>query len=93
MLDQSPERWANFQRKVEELQKTAAKDVQYKVLILGRHGQGWHNYASDKYGVDVSPCVRAPLESSLSRTRGGGHVVAKQGGWTDIRFGSPRWRS
>ncbi|EJT46043.1 hypothetical protein A1Q1_05425 [Trichosporon asahii var. asahii CBS 2479] len=52
MLDQSPERWANFQRRVEELQATAPPGVQYKVFFLGRHGQGWHNFCSDKYGVE-----------------------------------------
>lgn len=54
MLDQSPERWANFQRRVEELQAAAPPGVQYKALFLGRHGQGWHNFCSDKYGVEVS---------------------------------------
>lgn len=55
MLDQSPERWANFQRRVEELQASAPPGVQYKAFFLGRHGQGWHNFCSDKYGVEVSP--------------------------------------
>lgn len=54
MIDQSPERWANFQRRVEELQASAPPGVQYKALFLGRHGQGWHNFCSDKYGVEVS---------------------------------------
>lgn len=61
MLDQSPERWANFQRRVEELQATAPPGVQYKVFFLGRHGQGWHNFCSDRYGVEVSHPSVPPL--------------------------------
>lgn len=66
MLDQSPERWANFQRRVEELQANAPLGVQYKALFLGRHGQGWHNFCSDKYGVVVSPllCPRSSHQRS-----------------------------
>lgn len=65
MLDQSPERWANFQRRVEELQATAPPGVQYKVFFLGRHGQGWHNFCSDKYGVEVSHPSVPPLSHLL----------------------------
>lgn len=76
MLDQSPERWTNFQRRVEELQRNAPPGVQYKALFLGRHGQGWHNYCSDKYGVEVSLSAVEPNPSLLPCCSGPSHPVA-----------------
>lgn len=49
--------WQRFEREVIRLQKEAKKGTVYKVLYLGRHGQGVHNVAEKKYGTaewDVS---------------------------------------
>src|ERR1700753_3647336 len=35
--------WARLQRYVEHLNTASPRKVQHKVLILGRHGEGWHN--------------------------------------------------
>jgi hypothetical protein len=53
MLDTSPARWANLRARVAEMQAAAPAGVAYKVLFLGRHGQGWHNFAAAKYGHQV----------------------------------------
>ncbi|KAL1406365.1 putative phosphoglycerate mutase pmu1 [Vanrija albida] len=53
LIDQSPERWQNLRRDVAALQASAEPNVAYKVMFLGRHGQGWHNFAASKYGVDA----------------------------------------
>ncbi|KAI9657821.1 MAG: hypothetical protein M1831_004057 [Alyxoria varia] len=42
--------WDRFARYVNHLNDTAREDVEYKVLYLGRHGEGWHNVALEKYG-------------------------------------------
>ncbi|KAK8861615.1 hypothetical protein IAR55_002438 [Kwoniella newhampshirensis] len=52
LLDESPERWHNLKASVKKMQSEAEEGVIYKVLFLGRHGQGWHNFAANKYGVD-----------------------------------------
>lgn len=69
MLDEGPGRWASLQRRVAELQAAAPPGVQYKVLFLGRHGQGWHNYCSDKYGVEVRSSEQCAC--SVARARVG----------------------
>ncbi|ODO04556.1 hypothetical protein I350_05160 [Cryptococcus amylolentus CBS 6273] len=52
LVDQSPERWTNLKASLKKLQDEAPEGVQYKVLFLGRHGQGWHNFGNAKYGDD-----------------------------------------
>jgi len=54
LIDTSPDRWTNLRKSIKKLQASAPPGTQYKVLFLGRHGQGWHNFAASKYGVDVS---------------------------------------
>lgn len=52
--------WQRFESKVRQLNEGSAKNVQYKVLFMGRHGQGYHNVAEAFYGThdwDVSPLL------------------------------------
>ncbi|KAI4194998.1 MAG: hypothetical protein LQ346_003542 [Caloplaca aetnensis] len=42
--------WQRFEREVERLNAEADERVVYKVLYLGRHGQGVHNVAEQRYG-------------------------------------------
>lgn len=49
--------WQRFEPEVTRLQDAATEGTVYKVLYLGRHGQGVHNVAEKKYGTaewDVS---------------------------------------
>lgn len=48
---QSESQWDRLARYVKHLNDGSSKSVQYKVLILGRHGEGWHNVAEKKYGT------------------------------------------
>lgn len=53
--NQKPQ-WAKFARWVEYLNKNCRNRSKrdrtvYKVLIMGRHGQGWHNAAESYYGT------------------------------------------
>ncbi|KAJ5370468.1 phosphoglycerate mutase [Penicillium cataractarum] len=50
--------WERFYHQVQKLNDESNKDVEYKVLFLGRHGEGWHNAAETYYGTpawNVSP--------------------------------------
>jgi len=47
------------------MNRESGDDVAYKVLFLGRHGQGYHNVAEEFYGTEAWD-VRA---LSLSRAR------------------------
>jgi hypothetical protein len=49
--------WRRFERHVRRLNEESPESMMFKVLFLGRHGQGWHNVAESKYGTpawDVS---------------------------------------
>lgn len=73
-LDYSREKdttqWQLFEREVTRLQDEAKSGTVYKVLYLGRHGQGVHNVAEKKYGTaewDVSDLSKKKKEKKSTR--------------------------
>lgn len=44
--------WAEIEADLKQLNKEAPSNVVYKVLLLARHGQGYHNLANLKYGEE-----------------------------------------
>ncbi|KAI9460246.1 phosphoglycerate mutase-like protein [Lactarius psammicola] len=42
--------WSQFVGEIEGLNTTCSESISYKVLFLGRHGEGNHNVAEFKYG-------------------------------------------
>ena len=49
--------WQRFEHKVFRLNRDSGRNVHYKVLYMGRHGEGHHNVAEAFYGTpawDVS---------------------------------------
>ncbi|KAI4844605.1 phosphoglycerate mutase family protein [Aureobasidium sp. EXF-8845] len=45
--------WQRLEHYIRELNKNAENGVEYKVLYLGRHGQGYHNAAETRYGTKL----------------------------------------
>ncbi|KAJ5390481.1 phosphoglycerate mutase [Penicillium cataractarum] len=43
--------WQRFSRHITHLNETASPQTKYKVLFLGRHGEGVHNVAERRYGT------------------------------------------
>jgi len=43
--------WQRFNRVLFELNQQAASNVVYKLLFIGRHGEGYHNAAESFYGT------------------------------------------
>lgn len=41
------------------MNENSEENIQFKVLFLGRHGQGWHNVAESKYGTAAWDVRRA----------------------------------
>lgn len=41
--------WQRFAHKVWSLNRASGKNLQYKVLYMGRHGDGYHNVAEEFY--------------------------------------------
>jgi len=52
LQDDSDERWAKFRGEIERLNASAPSGTQYKVVFLGRHGEGYHNVAMAKYTTE-----------------------------------------
>jgi len=49
LLDESAGRWTTFVDKIKRLNSEAEEGTSYKVFFVGRHGQGYHNFAIEKY--------------------------------------------
>lgn len=56
-MEFDPERkktqWERFEYKIQELNRKAPADTEFKLLYLGRHGQGYHNVAEAFYGTEA----------------------------------------
>lgn len=48
--------WQRFHRQVSQLQHDAPNGVKYKLLYMGRHGEGYHNAAESYYGTPAWNC-------------------------------------
>ncbi|ODN83924.1 phosphoglycerate mutase [Cryptococcus wingfieldii CBS 7118] len=70
LIDESPDRWHNLKASIEVLQNEAPAGVIYKVLFLGRHGQGFHNVAESKYGTEAWEAKWALLNGNGELTWG-----------------------
>ncbi|KAL1690912.1 histidine phosphatase superfamily [Schizophyllum commune] len=51
LKDDSSDRWRKLLSHIHHLNATAEDGALYKLFILGRHGQGYHNLAESKYGT------------------------------------------
>ncbi|KAJ5279808.1 hypothetical protein N7478_005180 [Penicillium angulare] len=60
--------WERFYHQVQKWNEESPKDVEYKVLFLGRHGEGWHNAAETYYGTPAWNCYWAELNGNGTAT-------------------------
>ncbi|KAJ5135795.1 uncharacterized protein N7515_005073 [Penicillium bovifimosum] len=56
--------WERFHHQVTQLNDEAPNHIEYKVLFLGRHGEGWHNTAESYYGTPAWNCYWAELDGN-----------------------------
>jgi len=64
--------WQRFEHKLAVMNAGAGPDVSYRLLFLGRHGNGYHNVAEQYYGVeawDVRYISGSPHPPDTSVTR------------------------
>ncbi|SLM41213.1 Histidine phosphatase superfamily, clade-1 [Lasallia pustulata] len=66
--------WQRFEHEVDRLNREAERNVHYKLLYMGRHGDGLHNVAEAFYGTPAWNCY-------WSRQDGNGTVV-----WADAHL-------
>ncbi|KAJ4404279.1 putative phosphoglycerate mutase pmu1 [Didymella pomorum] len=60
--DTSSSIWPRFETYIRSVASSAKPGESYKVLFLGRHGQGWHNVAESKYGTKAWDCYYSMLD-------------------------------
>ncbi|KAL1968181.1 hypothetical protein VTN77DRAFT_2016 [Rasamsonia byssochlamydoides] len=60
--------WERFEYKVRSLNREADERTQYKVLFMGRHGQGYHNVAEEFYGTEAWDCYWSLLDGNETMT-------------------------
>ncbi|RDB24444.1 hypothetical protein Hypma_008411 [Hypsizygus marmoreus] len=68
LLDSAPDRWTNFFARIESLNHRSDRHTFYKVFLLGRHGEGFHNVAEAKYGT-------AAWDDYWSKLNGDGEIT------------------
>ena len=67
--------WQRFERHVAELNRAASHDTQYKVLFLGRHGNGYHNAAESYYGSPAWNCYYSLLDGNSTVNWADAHLT------------------
>ncbi|KAH8423448.1 histidine phosphatase family protein [Aspergillus melleus] len=48
--------WQRLAHHIDVLNENSGPDTSYKLLFLGRHGEGFHNVAEQKYGTELWDC-------------------------------------
>lgn len=56
--------WQRFALEVDRLKREAASDIDYKVLFMDRHGDGYHNDAEAYYGTPAWNCYWSLIDGN-----------------------------
>ncbi|KAB2577541.1 putative phosphoglycerate mutase protein [Lasiodiplodia theobromae] len=67
--------WQRFAHYVGELNRNASTSVQYKLLVMGRHGEGDHNVAEAYYGTPAWDCYWSLLDGNGTSTWADAHLT------------------
>ncbi|ESZ97519.1 hypothetical protein SBOR_2066 [Sclerotinia borealis F-4128] len=60
--------WERFENHVMKLNNQTPENVQYKVLYLGRHGEGYHNIKETEVGKEAWDCYWSHLDGDANST-------------------------
>ncbi|KEF62175.1 uncharacterized protein A1O9_00147 [Exophiala aquamarina CBS 119918] len=67
--------WQRFALAVSSLNSKAPKNVDYKVLFAGRHGEGWHNAAESYFGTPAWNCYWSLLDGNKTAAWSDAHLT------------------
>ncbi|KAI4212973.1 MAG: hypothetical protein LQ351_004317 [Letrouitia transgressa] len=67
--------WQRFTYQVNELSRNSPHRVQYKLLFLGRHGDGFHNDAQAFYGTPAWNCFYSIIDGNATVTWADAHLT------------------
>ena len=66
--------WQRFEHQVVQLNRDAPRNTQYKLLFLGRHGDGYHNDAQAFYGTPAWNCYYSIRDGNTTVTWSDAHL-------------------
>ncbi|MCJ1430630.1 hypothetical protein MMC29_008548 [Sticta canariensis] len=69
--------WQRFEHQVLRLNCQSGKHVQYKLLYMGRHGEGYHNVAEAFYGTPAWDCYWSELDGNSTSNWSDAHLTEK----------------
>ena len=61
-------RWQRFEQHLDSLNSDAPAGTTYRLLFLGRHGQGYHNVGESYYGTEMWDCYWSTLDGNKTVT-------------------------
>lgn len=66
--------WQRFEHQVYQLNRQAPRGTEYKLLYMGRHGDGYHNDAQAYYGTPAWNCYYSELDGNATVTWSDAHL-------------------
>ncbi|KAH8821123.1 phosphoglycerate mutase family protein [Xylogone sp. PMI_703] len=75
--ERSKTQWQRFEYMVNKLNEKAEEGVQYKILFMGRHGQGDHNVAESFYGTKAWDCYWSMKDGNDTTTWADANLTPK----------------
>ncbi|KAH6662971.1 histidine phosphatase superfamily [Halenospora varia] len=73
--ERSYTQWQKFEHYVDTLNQRSGSKVDYKVLFMGRHGEGYHNAAETYYGTPAWNCYWSLLDGNSTVTWADAHLT------------------
>ena len=83
--------WQQYRELVESLNANAPLNTVYKVLFMGRHGEGYHNAAESYYGTPAWNCYWSELTGNATVSWFDADLTAN--GVAQARKANSFWRS
>ena len=66
--------WQRFKHQVTQLNREAPRGIEYKLLYMGRHGDGYHNDAQAYYGTPAWNCYYSEQDGNSTVTWSDAHL-------------------
>ncbi len=66
--------WQRFKHQIAQLKRDAPRGTEYKLLYMGRHGDGYHNDAQAYYGTPAWNCYYSELDGNSTVTWADAHL-------------------
>ncbi|MCJ1362885.1 hypothetical protein MMC16_001991 [Acarospora aff. strigata] len=87
--DHKKTQWQRFEHMVFRLNRQSGRNVQYKLLYMGRHGEGFHNVAESFYGTPAWDCYWSKLDGNATVTWDDAKITEK--GVTQAQIANRFW--